>query len=151
MHSSLMQKSRRLYIQILLLCRRISIIPIGSILTIHIMAIHRLLKLHILANKGNQLIISIQHFCNGLIRLAVYHQSADFSESAAGLRNALLTYGLAEPQISPFIGQESSINQNDPNTQQTNHNFILDPLLPSPDQPALHQECVTSFTGPLSF
>ena len=71
--------------------------------------------------------------------------------SSRSVRNALLAYGLAEPQISPFIGQESSINQNDPNTQQTNHNFILDPLLPSPDQPALHQECVTSFTGPLSF
>jgi hypothetical protein len=72
--------------------------------------------------------------------------------SRRSVRNAVLAHGLAEPQISPFIGQDSSIDQDDsqPSTQQPGHDFVLDPLLSVPDQPVLQQDHITSFTGPLS-
>jgi hypothetical protein len=78
--------------------------------------------------------------------------------SRGAVRNALLAYGIAEPQISPFISQDS---QEDTATPLSEHDFILDPLLPMPVlQPESHSgpssslnqgsQQITSFTGPLS-
>lgn len=79
--------------------------------------------------------------------------------------NAVLAHGFADPQISPFVDQDSNSEQssNGTATRQNDHNFLLDPLLPIPDQPdssLLQNEthsysednrgCITSFTGPLS-
>ena len=88
--------------------------------------------------------------------------------SRGSVRNALLNYGLAEPQISPFISQDISTDQEETGTLSTEHDFVLDPLLSVPNESAsdLHHESallqptpannnineprITSFTGPLS-
>ena len=85
--------------------------------------------------------------------------------SRGSVRNALLDYGLAEPQISPFISQDISTMTYQ---EETEHDSILDPLLSVPNQSAsdFHNESallqptpehsgingprITSFTGPLS-
>jgi len=81
------------------------------------------------------------------------------------VRNALLAYGIAQPQISPFVTSGENSGQPDIHQEapQTEHDFVLDPLLPIPDPGVLHQEPasqstsssygnqqITSFTGPLS-
>ena len=87
--------------------------------------------------------------------------------SRGSVRNALLVYGLVEPQISPFISQDMGTDQEETGTLSTEHDFVLDPLLSVPDQPDPHHESalqstpgpahhdnagprITSFTGPLS-
>lgn len=75
--------------------------------------------------------------------------------SRGAVRSALLAYGIAEPQISPFISQDTgSQGDTGTSTPQSEHDFILDPLLSVPAlQPELNSEPplqITSFTGPLS-
>lgn len=69
--------------------------------------------------------------------------------SRGSVRNALLAYGMAEPQISPF---QTGMVEEEAGTPLAEHDFLLDPNLPMPavSEPQAAAQRITSFTGPLS-
>jgi hypothetical protein len=71
--------------------------------------------------------------------------------SRGAVHSALLAYGISEPQIIPFISQDT-VSQGDNNTPQSEHNFILDPLLSVPVlQPELNSEPSSSLHQQITF
>jgi len=65
------------------------------------------------------------------------------------VHNALLAYGIAQPQISPFVTSGKNSGQPDIHQKapQTEHDFVLDPLLPIPDPGVLQQEPASQSTS----
>lgn len=69
--------------------------------------------------------------------------------SRDSVRNALLAYGIPEPQISPFASQDQSKGESE--IPSAEHDFLLDPILPqaTPSSSNHNMPRITSFTGSL--
>jgi hypothetical protein len=63
--------------------------------------------------------------------------------SRGSVRNALLAYGMAEPQISPF---QTGMVEEEAGTPLAEHDFLLDPDLPMPavSEPQAATQRITS-------
>jgi len=60
----------------------------------------------------------------------------ELAEDLRSVQNSVLAYGFANPQISPFVDDNSNAEHSTGiAAQQNDHDFLLNPLVSIPNQP----------------